>query len=201
MTTVAGPSSRSVFLNVPFDKSYEKNFVALVATVVSLGGQPRCVLELPEFGEGRLQRILRHLESCRYSIHDLSRVGPPARFNMPFELGLACAISVYRGNHSFVLMDKLPYRLDRTLSDLKGRDPLIHNGRPEGVVTCILDILGGTAADPKPDQIHDLWQRLWRYACDLKRDYRRDSLFHRSIFNGLITVGTDLASSAGLIPP
>src|SRR5438093_5118087 len=89
---------RSVFLNVPFDKSYEPLFVGLISALVALGRTPRCVLELPEMGQGRLVRILRLIQSCGVSIHDLSRVGLPVRFNMPFELGIAVALArVNRG--------------------------------------------------------------------------------------------------------
>jgi hypothetical protein len=37
-----------VFLNVPFDAKYEKQFVALIASLISLGRIPRTVLELLE---------------------------------------------------------------------------------------------------------------------------------------------------------
>src|SRR5437016_5813575 len=84
---------RDVFLNVPFDKAYERQFVALIAAIVAIGRTPRCVLELPELGRGRLNRLFQHLRQCGVSVHDLSRVGTPVRFNMPFELGMACAIS------------------------------------------------------------------------------------------------------------
>ncbi|MFP5286994.1 MAG: hypothetical protein ACLGI9_14730 [Thermoanaerobaculia bacterium] len=194
------PKVQGVFLNVPFDPAYERNFVALIATILSLGGKPHCVLEIPDLGEGRLLRILKHLEACQISIHELSRVGTPVRFNMPFELGLACALSVYKGNHAFVLLEKEPYRLDRTLSDLKGRDALIHGGRPEGIINCLLDLLGSTSKNPKPEEIRVLWKQLWRYACDLKVQYGRNTLFHRSLFNELITAGSDFANAAGLIP-
>jgi hypothetical protein len=47
-----------------------------------------------EKGDGRLTRIVELMHACRMSIHDLSRIGRPARFNMPFELGLACSLKV-----------------------------------------------------------------------------------------------------------
>ena len=83
---------RGVFLNVPFDIGYERLFVALISALVSLGRVPRCVLEIPEQGIGRLSRIFRLVRTCPVSVHDLSRVGQPVRFNMPFELGLAVAL-------------------------------------------------------------------------------------------------------------
>src|SRR2546421_6737362 len=91
---MAPPESTHVFINAPFDPSYESLFVTLVGALVFLGQEPHCVLEVPEKGEGRLARIFDLMHSCRLSIHDLSRVGTPARFNMPFELGLACALKL-----------------------------------------------------------------------------------------------------------
>jgi hypothetical protein len=116
----ARPDEQAVFLTVPFDRGYERIFVALVAALVALGRKPRCVLELPALGRGRLSLIQEHMEGCRVSIHDMSRVGAPARFNMPFELGLACALAEYRGCHDLVILDRVPHRINVTLSDLRG---------------------------------------------------------------------------------
>jgi hypothetical protein len=51
------PDPQSVFLNVPFDASYEKIFVALIVALISLGRVPRCVLEITDTGQGRMPRI------------------------------------------------------------------------------------------------------------------------------------------------
>ncbi len=84
----------STFLNIPYDPSFTKLYLAYIAGVSSFGLLPRATLEIPG-GEPRLDRILSLIRSCAYSLHDLSRVQldphPPKtpRFNMPFELGLA----------------------------------------------------------------------------------------------------------------
>src|ERR1043165_918118 len=88
------PDPRDVFINVPFDPSYEPLFVTLVGTLVFLGQKPHYAREVREDGGGRLKRILELIRKCRMSIHDLSRVGMPVRFNMPFELGLASALKL-----------------------------------------------------------------------------------------------------------
>ena len=114
---------RSVFLNLPFDKSYERLFVAMISALVAIGRTPRCVLEVPEQGDGRLARILHLIRSCSVSVHDLSRVGLPARFNMPFELGIAFTLRrIDGGRHRFVLLEAKGHRLQKTLSDLNGID-------------------------------------------------------------------------------
>src|SRR5689334_21648258 len=131
--------SRSVFINAPFDLRYEPLFVTLVSSLISLGQRPHCVLEVPEAGQGRLARIVHLMSTCRASFDEMSRVGTPARFNMPFELGLACAIGITTGKHDVIVMDTHPYRMDQTLSDYKGRDLLIHHhGRCDDLVAGVL---------------------------------------------------------------
>ena len=101
-----------VFLNVPFDRKYEPLLIALVAGLTAFGLAPRCVLEIPP-REDRLRRLHDLLSTCQASVHDLSPVGiygsSPrcARFNMPFELGLAVARSLSGARHFWTT---LPHR-------------------------------------------------------------------------------------------
>jgi len=190
---------QAVFLNVPFDRGYERLFVALVAAVVALGRKPRCVLELPEGGQGRLARILEHLDSCRVSVHDLSRVGQPARFNMPFELGLACSLAHLKGPHDFIILERVAHRLDRTLSDLKRCDCYVHEGRPRLAIGAVLDAFASPAANPGVEEVHALYLDLWRAAQALKAAASRRHVFSRSLFLGLVAVGVELAVDHGFI--
>jgi len=89
-----------VFINVPFDSQYEPLFLALIAGLVSLGLNPRSVVQIGGSTD-RLRRLLEIIQECPFSIHDLSRVQASGRgsfrvprFNMPFELGLAAAVSM-----------------------------------------------------------------------------------------------------------
>ena len=192
----------SVFLNVPFDDRYEPIFIALIAALTSIGRKPRCVLELPERGQGRLARILAHLLSCQVSIHDLSRVGPPPRFNMPFELGVAFAQRVYvqsANNHSIVLVESVPHRLSRTLSDMAGFDPVIHSNRPRRAISCILDSLGSGASDPSTDSVYRMWRQLMRASAQLKIAADRDDIYSRSLFRKLVAASTELSARSGFI--
>jgi len=186
------PDPKGVFINVPFDSSYEPLFVTLVGTLVFLGQEPRCVLEVREKGEGRLVRILELMQACRISIHDLSRTGTPVRFNMPFELGLACAIKIANPTqYEVFVLDAQPYRTDRTLSDYKGRDPLIHGGTCDGMVTCLLDNFEspvGSAADFRRAA------RVLRKSAEvMKRQLRSPSLFRPSLFRLLVAAATEIA--------
>jgi hypothetical protein len=123
--------ARDAFLNVPYDKRYEKLFLAFVAGLCGFGLIPRATVEIPG-SRRRLERIIKLIRECRYSFHDLSRVAldrtppPTPRFNMPFELGLAVAWSVARrGFQEWFLFESKPHRLSKSLSDLNGTE-LIH---------------------------------------------------------------------------
>lgn len=194
------PKVSAVFLNVPFDKAYEKYFLALIAAVVSVGRAPRTVLELPEHGQGRLSRLVKHLHDCELSLHDLSRVGTPVRFNMPFELGLACALSHFKPPHAYVLLERKRYRLDQTLSDIKGRDPYVYG---ESVRRLIASVIGAlrrkSGANPLPQEVFGLYMALCAMAKDIKRRSGSGSLYERSVFEDAVAAATLLAADAGFI--
>ena len=106
-----------------------------------LGLDPYIASGIPG-GERRLDRVLTLIQSCRYSIHDLSRVElnvvPPAtpRFNMPLELGLTITWSkLHPKRHTWFLWESTPRRLQKSMSDLDGTDPYIHSGTVEGVLS------------------------------------------------------------------
>lgn len=196
-----GSERRTVFLNVPFDTSYEPLFVALIAALTSLGRVPRCVLELPEEGGGRLQRILQLLRNCPVSIHDLSRSGQPARFNMPFELGIAVALSRIQKGHKFLVLERQRFRLQTTLSDLNGIDPGIHNGTIKGIISCILSQLGKPQGNPSPQAVFQIHQQLWKTVPHLKKSHGRETIFSRPIFGELVGGALILTRKRALIIP
>jgi hypothetical protein len=193
------PDRWSVFLNVPFDADYEPLFVGLIASLVAIGRKPRCVLELPEQGQGRLFRLFNLIWVCPVSIHDLSRVKPPPRFNMPFELGLAVAFFRLGKKRQFVMLEEKKFRLQRTLSDLNGYDPGIHGDTIKGVIGCVLSHLGRPTGNPLPLQVKRLFHEVWKSVPLLKRNYGRKSIFARPIFADLILVASKFAEAEGLI--
>jgi hypothetical protein len=189
---------KSVFLNVPFDSSYQPFFVTLVSALISLGQTPHCVLEVRETGQGRLSRIFELLRSCGVSIHDLSRAGLPARFNMPFELGMACSLALSGDPHDIVVLDTMRYRLDKTLSDYKGRDPLIYNNRQDDLIACLADVFQATQ-EPSPDVLKAEARVIRKSAREIAKRYG-GTIFRPSAFRALVAASTDRAKSRGLIP-
>ncbi len=61
----------AVFLNIPYDPQFEKLYFAYIVGLTTLAFVPRATLDLT--GAMRLERIVRLICSCRYSVHDLSR--------------------------------------------------------------------------------------------------------------------------------
>ena len=188
----------NVFINVPFDEGYEPLFVALIAGLVAVGRTPRCVVEIPEQGDGRLTRIFNLIRSCSVSIHDLSRVNMPVRFNMPFELGIAFALRRIE-NHKFVVFEAERYRLQRTLSDLNGIDPGIHAGTANGVISCVLSSLARPNTNPDPTQVEKLYRQLWKVVPDLKRSFNGKRIYSRAIFQELVAGAAKLAIKQAII--
>jgi hypothetical protein len=154
--------SADVLINAPFDTPFERQYLALIAGLVSLGLNPRSVLELSA-ADGRLGRLVKIIRTCRFSVHDLSRVQlarrPPfrvPRFNMPFELGLAVAVA-QGGGHDCFLLEAKQGRLTHTLNDMNAFDASIHEGTVDGMVDAILDHFGDRPNPPLGDKTDILW--------------------------------------------
>lgn len=191
---------RSVFINCPFDAAYERLFLSLIASLVCLSRVPRCVLEIPENGQGRLERLYGLIAECRLSIHDLSRVGTPVRFNMPFELGLAFAVTQARSAKSgYLLLESKPYRLDRTLSDMKGRDPIIHSGSYIQLVNGLLGELRVRGRRIDPVSVQKLTRRLIKVVMERKQRIRARTIYSGAMFDFSVVAATELATEAGLL--
>ena len=194
-----GYDARSIFLNVPYDKKYEKLFIALVGSIICVNLTPRCVLEIPERGEGRLLRINSLINECGISLHDLCRVGTPVRFNMPFELGLACAANCLNPNkHGYVLMEAKQHRVTTTLSDLNGRDPIVHGNTQSGIINGVLDVFEVDNTHVDYDEVLRLVRRLQRVAIEIKRKRRLQSIFTRQMFKEISTAALLLADDQSL---
>ncbi|HEX4963413.1 MAG TPA: hypothetical protein VF173_21465 [Thermoanaerobaculia bacterium] len=196
-------ADRAVFLNIPFDSKYRPLFIALIAGLAALGSEPHCVLEVPSAGRNRLDRIYGLIESCGSSIHDLSRVSLSGklrvpRFNMPFELGLAYSIG-RRQDHSFFVLERVPHRLQATLSDLNGHDPHIHHGTQDGIYRCILDCFGTSGREPSITTLRSLGRRLGQVVAKLEREQALRDPFHPYVFRQAVRVAAEFAQAEGLL--
>jgi hypothetical protein len=180
----------SAFLNIPYDRRYESLYLAFIAGLSGFGLVPRATIEIPT-SDRRLDRIVELIRDCRYSFHDLSRVqldrGRPStpRFNMPFELGLAVDWSLGAGSsHEWFVFESTPHRLSKSLSDLNGTDPYIHEGTVHGVLRGLMNALTRTTHRPELADLDVIYRDL-RKAARKIRSERGGSLFEARAFQDL----------------
>lgn len=203
----ASPHSR-VFINCPYDKHYERLFLALVSGVVAVGCEPHCVLELP--AGARLERILKLIQDCGASLHDLSRVSRTGkgrdavpRFNMPFEAGLAYAHSeASGGKHSFLVLEEVRFRIQRSTSDLNGIDPFIHHGTVEGMLSCVRNALVAKGATYRPtmEKMLAVARGVEIAMARLRRTREVATYFDANAFELAVGTASALAEQEGLLP-
>jgi hypothetical protein len=179
-------AAEAVFINVPFDRSYERLLIALVAGLATLRLVPRSVLDVPASAADRLTRLKRLIRSCQYSVHDLSC--RTARFNMPFELGLALGLHDQATNHNWVVLDHRQYSLKKALSDLDGYDVVhVHGRSPRRLLACLND-----AFHQQGVGIGDL-ERVWRRTRKYASKNLRERVFTRHGFRSLTYAAATLA--------
>jgi hypothetical protein len=189
---------KSVFLNIPYDRQFTRLYLAYIAGLTSLGLIPRATIEIPG-GQNRLEKIADLIRSCRYSIHDLSRVqldrtAPVTpRFNMPFELGLSVATAKLGGRaHDWFVFEAVPRRVAKSLSDLSGTDPNIHGGTIEGVMRELCNAFVREVPHERVSVAEMLrtYRLIARLSDDILRATRAKSLFEASTFKHLCFVAS-----------
>ena len=181
-----------VFLNIPYDKKFDRLFVAYIAGISAFGLVPRATLEIPTSSR-RLEKIMELIGTCHYSIHDLSRVeldmsAPRTpRFNMPFELGLAVAghTEARRDKRQWFVCEAKAFRLSKSLSDLNGTDPYIHDGRIVGVFRELCSIFSKPHEQPTVQQMGQIYSELRRTLPAILRRSGSNSLYNTRVFKEL----------------
>jgi hypothetical protein len=198
---VANPRTppAEVFLNIPYDFKFRKLFLAYISGISALGLVPRATLELASSAR-RLERIVDLIKECRYSLHDLSRVEPDRqapstpRFNMPFELGLAGAYeqTAHRG-HEWFVFEAMNRRLLKSLSDLNGTDPYIHNGTIAGVFRELRNIFLRPRRQPSTVQMWDIYRDVRGKLPRIFRAAGGHSLYTARVFRDFCVIASDSA--------
>ena len=193
-------SRAEVFLNIPYDEKFERLFLAYIVGISALGMVPRATLEIPDSSR-RLEKILKLVRSCEYSIHDLSRVqldrAKPRvpRFNMPFELGLCVADANLRGDRrqNWFVFEAVANRLDKSLSDLKGTDPRIHGATVRGVLSGLGNIFRRPGRRPSVPQMMQIYRILRKKQAAILRDAGSSTLYARTVFGDICVVASSEA--------
>jgi hypothetical protein len=185
-------------LNIPYDNAFENLFLAYIAGISAFGFIPRAAIEVP-YSRQRLDRLLSIIHECEFSLHDLSRVEldrtPPTtpRFNMPFELGLAVALQARISRHQWVVCESLANRFEKSLSDLKGTDAYIHEGRIRGLFRELGNIFIRGVRQPTVDEMMQIYRTL---RANLARTLGRSgasSPFNARVFRDLCVLASAAA--------
>jgi hypothetical protein len=164
---MARQHANTAFINVPYDERYQDLYLAFIAGLTAFGLDPRATLEIPG-RDRRLDRIFELITSCQYSFHDLSRVQldrkrpQTPRFNMPFELGLVLGWlqASRRSNHTWFLFEGVQRRVSKSLSDLDGTDPYIHDERPKGLFRELGNALVRSVDQPTVGQMNSVYRKI-----------------------------------------
>jgi hypothetical protein len=189
---------QAVFLNIPYDPQFTRPYLAYITALSAMSLVPRATLGIT--GNRRLDRIASLLESCAYSIHDLSRVqldrNKPRtpRFNMPFELGLAVAWAQANPGHKWFVFESLRWRLSKSLSDLDGTDPYIHGGTVSGVMREICNAFVSPVRQPTVPQMAKMYRELRRDCPRILKNAGAQSLFTARVFSDLCLAAASLRS-------
>ncbi|HWG21575.1 MAG TPA: hypothetical protein VG225_13680 [Terracidiphilus sp.] len=186
------PAQDAVFLNIPYDSGFRTLYVAYIVGLVFLEFKPHATLGLPG-GTRRLDKIFQEIQACPYSIHDLSRVEadrtPPfatPRFNMPFELGLAVGwAKMNPKNHMWFIFESKAYRVQKSLSDLNGSDPHIHDCQVKGVLRELNNAFVRTRNRPTIPEMMKAYRLVSRRQFEIAKAAGAKSLFEASAFQGL----------------
>lgn len=191
----------SVFLNVPYDSRFQPLYLAYIAGISAFKLVPRATLEIPG-GMRRLERIFSLIKSCRYSIHDLSRVqvdrNPPAtpRFNMPFELGLAVGWeSLHSGEHTWFVFEAKVRRVAKSLSDLDGTDIYIHGGSVDGVFRELGNAFVRSKSQPSFQEMHRILKGLRTELPSILQSAGAQTMFEARAFKDLCVAASALADA------
>lgn len=186
--------ANAVFLNIPYDDRFRRLYLAYIVGLYQFGLKPRVTLGIPG-GERRLDRILGLMQSCRYSIHDLSRVEmdrtppPTPRFNMPFELGMAVTCARLGTNrHNWFLFETKPWRVQKSLSDLDGTDPHLHHGKVEGVMRELCNAFVRRKFRPTVPKMMRAYRQVSRQVDAVRTSAGSESIFAARVFEDLCFV-------------
>jgi hypothetical protein len=191
-----------VFLNIPYDHRFERPFLAFISGISAFGLVPPATLEITS-STRRLDRILHLIRDCRYSIHDLSRVeidgaAPRTpRFNMPFELGLSVAHQkASKGKkHEWFVCESKNFRLTKSLSDLNGTDPFIHDGRIDGLFRELCNMFRRPDRQPSVQQMARIYRELRRNLPIVLRQTGSPTPYRARVFKDLCVTASAAADT------
>ena len=198
-----GRSSKAgtAFINLAYVTSNEEVYLGLLAGLAGFGLAPVAAMHDPG-SDPQLSRIYRLIEESVISFHDLSYVSldPPSprtpRFNMPFELGLAVAVALSANRrHRWFLLEKVPHRAAKSLSDISGTNVQIHDGLAPSVLKAVSNALARHGDRPTLQQLSAIYADVAAKARRLTSQEGWSSIFLAAPFKDLRLVAAESAAT------
>jgi hypothetical protein len=183
----------SVFINVPFDKTYSRLSNAIIFAVHDCGFVARSALEIEDSGQARVEKTLDIIEQCKFGIHDISRAGLDrktrlSRFNMPLELGFFLGAKRYGSERDHgkrcLVLDRDRYRYRNFCSDISGQDIRAHNNDPRSAVRAVRDWLSSYRSGVLIPGGKTVFERYEAFLAQLPQQARDLKLDHRELTFG-----------------
>jgi hypothetical protein len=179
---------RTVFINCPFDETYQPLLRGICFAILSCGHEPRCAPDYSDSGVVRFAEIVKMITRCDMSIHDISRVeldddSQLPRFNMPLELGADLGLRLEgpaaQRRRRILILDAEPHRYDKMLSDISGMDVEAHANDVRAIIKRTRDWLNanreaGGKTLPGAAAINEDHEAYLKLAPDIVRDLRLD---------------------------
>ena len=165
---------KNVFINCPFDSEYEAILRPIIFCIMFLGFHPRLALERLNSGEPRVSKIIELIESCKFGIHDLSRLqatkkGEFYRLNMPFELGLDVGCRLFKpgvwSQKKCLVLEAERYRYQAAISDISNSDIAVHQNKPELALAAVRNWIA-VEAGIRPSGAGAVWSRFVDFMAD-----------------------------------
>jgi hypothetical protein len=115
---------------------------------------------------------------------------------MPFELGLSVLhASRNRRNHTWFLFEAVNWRIQKSLSDLNGTDPYIHDGTVDGVFRELAKAFVRADRRPSVRQMQFLYEKLTLSMPRFLTDAAATDPFNARVFQDTVVFTTALAQT------
>lgn len=118
---------------------------------------------------------------------------------MPFEAGLATALMLGGTRHDRFILEAEAFRLQKSLSDLSGTDPVVHGETARGMLRAIEDLFRRRMGQPSPEHVVRLYSALNRIAWHMKRN--REDLYQPSAFRVLVATAQRISEQLRIQNP
>jgi hypothetical protein len=102
---------------------------------------------------------------------------------MPFELGLTVALEKSaKSKRVWFVMETIPYRLSKSLSDLNGTDPHIHGGTIQGVFRELCSAFVRPGSQPSVPEMWRVYRAVKNRLPEILRQSGANGIFEARAF-------------------